>query len=92
MKIGKMERKALEHADWAERQMGWNICGSRTYRRATLKGLEAKGLLISVGPVTMCDGDGFALEPERFRFGYALTNKGKYVLSRLAEPVEKLAG
>ena len=81
--LAKADREAISHATWCERAMGWNITGSRAHQRRTLVGLERRGLLESVGPVVMCDGDGFHLDPERFRHGWRLTAWGKRVAERL---------
>ena len=36
----------------------------------------------SIGPVPLCDGDGFTIEPERYREGWVLTDAGKDALRK----------
>lgn len=47
----------------------------RTFRKATAEALVVRGLLEKFDAV-VCDGDGFTLEPERWRAAYKLTDAG----------------
>lgn len=42
----------------------------------TMKRLESLGLVKDSGLVLVCDGDGFAVQPERWRTGWTLTRAG----------------
>ena len=60
---------------------GHGFCGmtsGRLYRKREAEALVKSGHLSKLSMV-MCDGDGFALEPERERMGYVLTEKGRAV-------------
>jgi DNA-binding PadR family transcriptional regulator len=54
----------------------------RLYPRKVARALVADGLLEETSAV-VCDGDGFALELERERVGYALTEEGRAAVARL---------
>lgn len=56
---------------------------SRAFRRATGEQLRMLGMLSAVEYV-VSDGDGYALQPERWRSGYELTEEGKRVAEELA--------
>ena len=51
----------------------------RQFRKRTAMALKEKGLVESKVSV-MVDGDGFAREPERHRWAYFLTGKGRAYL------------
>jgi hypothetical protein len=42
--------------------------------------LVARGLVKDAGFAVACDGDGFALQPERYRQGWTITEAGKKAL------------
>lgn len=70
------EQKFLEHALSAKIRMGWVACTNRVYRKTTAQKLVQKGMLVPC-VYQVCDGDGFALQPERERVGYELTELGE---------------
>ena len=57
-----------------------SVCTGRGLPRRDMLRAQADGLVESFGQVTMCDGDGFTIEPERYREGWVLTENGKTVL------------
>lgn len=80
--LTRLEQDAVEAAEWAEEHFGsLHSGGGITLRR--LRRLTERGFLVSVGPTVMCDGDGCALEPERYREGFRLTDKGRRELAEI---------
>lgn len=51
----------------------------RSIRVATMRRLAARGLVRSEAMI-VSDGDGFAVQPERWRTGWVLTARGKRAL------------
>jgi hypothetical protein len=43
----------------------------------TMKRLESLGFVKDAGLVAVCDGDGFTVQPERWRQGWTLTHAGQ---------------
>lgn len=70
----------LEAIEWAEDEFGSLITTRQFPRRAILRLVE-RGLVRSAGLVTVLDGDGGMVEPERFREGFKLTDAGKQALT-----------
>lgn len=66
-----------------------SICTGRSLRRDTCLELERRGYLSEVDCVVV-DGDGFLVEPERWRKGFRLTWRGMVTASRI-EAVERVA-
>lgn len=65
-----MEAARLERYDMS-------LCtGGPVLLRHVLR-LEDLGYLERIGPVVECDGDGFALQPERYRDAWKLTKLGR---------------
>jgi hypothetical protein len=54
-----------------------SLTTGRRVRLAVVESCVAVGWLEDIGPVAMCDGDGFTLMPERYRTGYLLTSEGR---------------
>lgn len=81
--LTKSEREFLSRALHWHNKMGWVMGTGRMYRRATGERLKRRGMLVDV-EYRVCDGDGFALQPERWRSGYELTEEGKRVAEELA--------
>lgn len=69
----------LQTLAWGMQHFGGLISGGSLRRRDVMR-LVKLGLARSLGMVTVCDDDGFALEPEREREGFALTEAGQAVL------------
>ena len=46
----------------------------------TMKHLESLGLVKDAGPVAVCDGDGFIVQPERYRVGWTLTQMAEAIV------------
>ncbi len=82
----------LETVAWGEKHFGSVITGGGLLLRDVRRAIR-DGLIVSAGQVIVCDGDGFGLEPERYREGFKLTDAGRAVvaeakaLARLAEGV-----
>lgn len=51
----------------------------RTMRKRTAERCVARGWMVNAY-LTVCDGDGFSLDPERWRWGYSLTEAGREAL------------
>jgi hypothetical protein len=75
----RTEREALDVLRRAEASGFSGAFSGRHMRRALMVRLRARGF---VRPLRMavCDGDGFALDPERWREGWCLTADGKRAL------------
>jgi hypothetical protein len=71
----------LEWLEWGEKNFGSLATSRQVRRRDVLRAVE-RGLAQSVGDVVMCDGDGWIIEPERYREGFTLTDAGR---AKLAE-------
>lgn len=76
MRLTKAERCFLEHAAHCER-FGWRALSGRVAKRGAANSLVAKGLLTFAGQARVVDGDGYALQPERYRDGWELTDAGR---------------
>lgn len=79
MKLGRRQRAALESVAWGTEHFGALVTGEST-RAEVVRSLHAKGLVKDAGMVAVCDGDGYLLQPERYRQGWAITEAGKAVL------------
>lgn len=69
----------LEWIQWAETHFGSLVTSREVPRRDVLRCVK-RGLVKSVGPVPLCDADGFRLAPERYREGFILTDRGRAAL------------
>lgn len=74
--MGPAQKRALQTARRAEGLGMSGVLPGRRTRRSTLRSLEAAGLMRSEMMV-VCDGDGYALQPERERRGWTLTAAGR---------------
>lgn len=75
-KLTQARVRALETAAWGTEHFGAVVTGWKTRLRDVLVLVEL-GLMESAGDVVVCDGDGFALVPERYRPGWRLTPAGR---------------
>lgn len=66
----------LSTTAWAMHHFG-SVCTGGNLQLRDIKRAISKGLIESVGSVPICDGDGFAVLPERYREGFRLTDAGK---------------
>jgi len=57
---------------------------SRRYPKRVAQALVGDGLAKNE-LLQMCDGDGFALDPERYRWGYVLTDTGRSIAQQVDE-------
>lgn len=71
--LTKRERALLKSVAWGTEHFG----GLTTRSTTTIAQLAGKRLVRSLGLVAVCDGDGFTLQPERWREGWTLTPKGR---------------
>ena len=78
----KAQRRALEKVAWGTEHFG-AFCTGRQTRLRDVAALEEQGLVACVGWVAVCDGDGFLLQPERYRRGWKITAAGKAALEWL---------
>lgn len=90
MKLTDKQWSALEAVGWGTKHFGALVSG-RSHHRNTLVALATKGLVRLVNQVLVCDGDGFSIQPERYRDGWTLTEAGKLLLQRAKEENEAAA-
>jgi hypothetical protein len=76
MELTNTERRALQQIRDANRQGFAGAFTGRAIRRFTMKRLQERGL-VHPERLVVCDGDGFALDQERFREGWLLTSEGE---------------
>lgn len=72
---------ALEFAEWGAQHFTGVMPGrqhpARDFRRVEAKGHVRQEALV------LCDGDGFTVQPERWRTGYVITKAGKRALAQM---------
>lgn len=83
-RISRGEFDALEGLEWGEQNFG-SLLTSRVHPRRDMMKLIARGWATSLGDVVVCDGDGFSLQPERYREGFVMSPQGRLVLARARE-------
>jgi hypothetical protein len=88
--LTEKQHSALEAVAWGTEHFGALVSG-RSHHRRTLVALATKGLVRLTSQVAVCDGDGFLLQPERYRDGWTLTEKGKALLRQFKEENEAAA-
>ncbi len=77
----RAQRGVLEAANHLFRVLdGAALLTGRTSRATVARQCVERGWLADSGPVVVLDGDGFTLEPERYRHGYLLTDAGRTAL------------
>jgi hypothetical protein len=74
-KLTKQQAHALGRVAWGTKHFGALTTGGDTRRRDVLALLD-KGLVADAGMCALCDGDGFTLQPERYRQGWKTTEAG----------------
>lgn len=74
----------LETVEWGMEHFGSVVTNRQLPKRDVMKAVDAR-LVRCIGEVALADGDGFTIEPERYRLGYVLTRVGKSTLKRLRE-------
>lgn len=84
MKLGSAQRRALETVAWGTEHFGALVTGQST-RRAVVLRLFDMGLVADGGMVAVCDGDGYLLQPERYRQGWKITEAGTKALEETNE-------
>lgn len=75
----KRQRAALESVALGTEHFGALVTGHVTRKSDVLR-LYAIGYVADAGMVAICDGDGFVLQPERYRQGWKVTDAGKKAL------------
>jgi hypothetical protein len=66
----------LETIDWSEGSFGSLITNNQCSRRDVMRAVK-NGLAKSIGQVLVCDDDGCHIDPEQWREGFVLTDKGR---------------
>lgn len=79
-KLSDRQTVALRAVAWGTEHFGALVAGGETQKRI-VAALARKGLVEGVGDVLVCDGDGFAVHPERYRPGWRITAAGKKALA-----------
>ena len=74
----------LETVEWGMVHFGSVCSNSQLPLRDIKRAIEAR-LVRCIGDVPLCDGDGYALVPERYSKGYVLTRIGKSTLKRMRD-------
>jgi len=83
-KITKRERDVLETAESQMRKMGWYLTTGKHVPLKVVRRCVEKGYLRKLDEqVVMSDDDGRIKEPERYRDGYELTEKGNDALGAI---------
>ncbi len=77
--LTKARLDALDTVAWGTLHFGAVLTGG-AIRKRDVEWLEAHGYAKCKGPVIVCDGDGFAKVPERYRPGWSITEKGEEAL------------
>lgn len=77
-KLPLRDRRTLHALRWGGDHFG-GLLSSRADPLHVIRRLVSKGLAQSVGSVVVCDGDGHAVVPERYRDGWGLTDLGAQV-------------
>jgi hypothetical protein len=75
----EIQLAALREVAWGTEHFGALVTGGPTRKRDVMA-LAKLGLVADAGMCVMCDGDGFKIQPERYRRGWKITAKGKLVL------------
>lgn len=75
MLLPRRQLDALETVAWGMDHFGAILTG-RGIRLRVVRALMRKGYVESAGSVAVCDGDGFMVQPERWREGFRLTESG----------------
>ena len=74
------QRAALKNVAWGTEHFG-ALVTCRSTRKRDVLALVAQGLVADAGMVAVCDGDGFLLQPERYRQGWKITDAGKKAMA-----------
>lgn len=80
--LSRAERDALNSARSLDASIGAALQSSRAHRRATFLSLEKKGLVKEINAV-LVDGDGWTIQPERWRPAFKLTERGRRLAQQL---------
>lgn len=68
----------LSQIAWGEKHFGSIVTGRALPRRDVMREVAA-GNVESVGLAAICDGDGFTIQPERYREGFRFTAAGRKI-------------
>lgn len=78
--LSESQLTMLRDVSWATRHFdGMAARTAASLRR--LRALEASGLVEAIGLVTVCDGDGYSIQPEREREGFRITKAGEALVA-----------
>lgn len=81
----------LQLLQWGMKNFG-SVCTNQNLPKRDMRRAIASGYAKSIGQVVLCDDDGCALVPERFREGFVLTDLGKEKLKLLLETAKEKNG
>jgi 23S rRNA C2498 (ribose-2'-O)-methylase RlmM len=82
MKLTRRQEEVLRRVAWGTENFGALVTGRMT-PVAVVRALMKKDLVADAGMVAVCDGDGFLVQPERYRQGWKITGEGKAVLKEV---------
>lgn len=80
--LTKAQRRALEHAAHCAK-FGWAFATGQSVTKKAVDALVQKGLVRDAGEAAMVDGDGFTIQPERWRQCWELTDEGRRVVEAI---------
>lgn len=84
LSLTRKQRDVLETVAWGTENFGALVTGRNT-PVSVVRALVRKGLVKDAGMVAVCDGDGFTIQPERYRQGWAVTEAGAAALKESGE-------
>lgn len=91
MNLTRKQRDAVETLAWGMKHFGGLVTNNQCPRRVVMRLVEM-GLAESIGSVIVCDGDGFTVEPERWREGFRLTTLGVSTNEMILEEYSRMTG
>lgn len=87
-RISQAMFNALEATEWGMKNFG-SITTNRRLPLKVMRQCVEAGLCQCIGSVSLCDDDGFTIQPERQRLGYVLTESGRKALGELRKALRE---
>lgn len=73
--------QAVAHCDG----FGWKFCTGRSIRLRDVRRLVARRMMRDAGLASAVDGDGWTIQPERWRQSWELTDAGRAEVAKIKE-------